>query len=186
MKNATTMEIDFEPTLIQDIQELTAQAIELHIYDRFFEEENMSRDEIFKLVANWAVEFHEAHRNFKWDGIVSYYDEVDKFLTKKDHDYNNPYIDQDGEVWDGESDDHCWPAGGGLHKDCDYNAEALYAYYTIKNGVGIDAYLTKRGFEHTLCDVMGRDVWRKGNTEIDFDAYDYDAHMYGYVHTELI
>jgi hypothetical protein len=110
---------------------------------------------------------------------------MDAFVTKKDHDYNNPYIDQYGEVWDGESDDHCWPAGGGLHRDCDYNAEALYAYYVKKNQGEIWNFLTGRGFKQ-LTGYSNKEVWIKGNTEIIFECYDYDAHQYGYLHTELL
>jgi hypothetical protein len=177
----------YEMSFTHDVQELTAQAIELNVYRRLFEEENMSREEILKLFAEWAEEFHEKYKGFKWNGETSYYDEMDKFVTKKDHDYNNPYIDQYGEIWDGESEDHCWPAGGGLHKDCDYNAEALYAYYVIKSEHGVYDYLIKRGFRLVgVAPSGGNSYYRKGNTEIIFECYDYTAHQYGYLHTELL
>lgn len=97
----------------------------------------------------------------------------------------NPYIDQYGHPYDHESG-NSWPAGGGLHKDCDYNAEALYAYYVLKNRDAISEFLIGRGFE-----FMGggreEDWWRKGNTEIYFEGYDADndGGLYGYLHTEI-
>ena len=94
----------------------------------------------------------------------------------------NQYIDQYGNPYDSESGDS-WPAGGGLHKDCDYNADALYAYYTVKNRDDIYDYLQKRGFRF----VSGSahcDVFTKGNTEIWYESY-VDG-MWGYMHTELV
>lgn len=97
----------------------------------------------------------------------------------------NPYIDQYGHPYDHESGDS-WPAGGGLHKDCDYNAEALYAYYVLKNSEAIYEFLTGRGFD-LVVDADNLEVWRKGNTEIYFEDYDADndGGLYGYLHTEL-
>ena len=96
----------------------------------------------------------------------------------------NPYIDQYGEPYDSESGDS-WPAGGGLHKDCDYNAEALYAYYTLGDRYSISKYLRSKGFKETLHGEH-EEVWVKGNTKIIYDSYDYKAHLWGYMHTELI
>ena len=94
----------------------------------------------------------------------------------------NPYIDQYGEPYDSESGDS-WPAGGGLHKDCDYNAEALYAYYAVKDRDKIADYLRYKGFKRV---VLGdyEEVWTKGNTEVSYESY-VDG-MWGYMHTELI
>ena len=47
----------------------------------------------------------------------------DPMETKEENDY----IDRNGEPYDPQDDEHCWPAGGGLHKDCEFNADALYA-----------------------------------------------------------
>ena len=97
----------------------------------------------------------------------------------------NNYIDRYGNPYDPESDDACWPAGGGLHKDCEFNADALYAYYTIGDRYKIADYLLSKGFKETL---HGNDeeVWIKGNTEVTYECYDNGAHLWGYMHTELV
>ena len=59
----------------------------------------------------------------------------------------NPYIDQYGFPYE---ENESMPAGGGLHKDCDYNAEALYAYYAVKDRKKIWDYLEKKGFSEVL------------------------------------
>ena len=63
----------------------------------------------------------------------------------------NNYIDKYGNPYDSESD-ACWPAGGGLHKDCEFNADALYAYYNKLVKVGLfarDSNLVKSPIRHT-------------------------------------
>ena len=97
----------------------------------------------------------------------------------------NPYIDQYGNPYDSESEDACWPAGGGLHKDCEFNADALYAYYTLGDRDKIEKYLRSKGFKRV---VLGEheEVWTKGNTEITYEDYDYSGSLWGYMHTELI
>lgn len=94
-----------------------------------------------------------------------------------------PYIDQYGEAYEPEVSA---PAGGGLHKDCDYNAEALYCFYTLKNREAITKYLTKRGFTPG-CQDKHYEEWYKGNTLIVFEGYDKTNGngLWGYVHTEL-
>ena len=96
----------------------------------------------------------------------------------------NNYVDREGFPYDSEGE-HCWPAGGGLHKDCDYNADALYAYYVVKDREEIFNYLTGKGFVLT-CKVNGCEVWEKGNTEVTYEDYDNGAHLWGYMHTELL
>ena len=96
----------------------------------------------------------------------------------------NNYIDKYGNPYDSESD-ACWPAGGGLHKDCEFNADALYAYYTVKNRYKIADYLLSKGFKETL-HGDDEEVWVKGNTEVTYEDYDNGAHLWGYMHTELI
>lgn len=96
----------------------------------------------------------------------------------------NIYIDKYGNPYDSESD-CCWPAGGGLHKDCEFNADALYAYYTVKNRYKIADYLLSKGFKETL-HGDDEEVWVKGNTQIEFEDYDPSGHLWGYMHTELI
>ena len=94
----------------------------------------------------------------------------------------NMYIDQYGKPYeDGEG----WPAGGGLHKDCDHNAEALYAFYAVKSRDEITAYLTARGFDPWV-QSDNYEEWVKGNTMIVFEGYDAGAGQYGYVHTECV
>ena len=97
----------------------------------------------------------------------------------------NDYIDQYGNPYDSEDDKACWPAGGGLHKDCEFNADALYAYYTIGDRYKIADYLRSKGFKETLHGA-DEEVWVKGNTEVTYENYDKVAHLWGYMHTELI
>ena len=96
---------------------------------------------------------------------------------------SNDYIDQYGNPYDSEDDKACWPAGGGLHKKCDHNADALYAYYTIKDRVKIADYLFSKGFKEILHGA-DEEIWVNGNTEITYESY-VDG-MWGYMHTELV
>lgn len=123
------------------------------------------------------------------------YDIADSYEDWEGREYNvessirveevpNNYIDMYGDPYDSESD-ACWPAGGGLHKDCEFNADALYAYYTVKDRDKIYDYLTSKGFFLIKChDDFQR--WIKGNTEITYECYDKGKHLWGYMHTELI
>ena len=97
----------------------------------------------------------------------------------------NEYIDRYGNPYDCEDPNACWPAGGGLHKNCEFNADALYAYYVVKSREKIAEYLTSKGF---LLLKINSDFeqWVKGNTQIEFEDYDYGAHLWGYMHTELV
>ena len=97
----------------------------------------------------------------------------------------NPYIDRYGNPYDPESEDACWPAGGGLHKGCEFNADALYAYYTIGDRYKIADYLLSKGFMEAL-HGDDEEVWVKGNTEVTYECYDTGGHLWGYMHTELI
>lgn len=63
------------------IQEITLQAYEFGIYEHMFNEWNMSRDEIFNMFEDWAIEFDYRYRNHEWNG--DYYDLVDDFLMEK-------------------------------------------------------------------------------------------------------
>jgi len=97
----------------------------------------------------------------------------------------NDYIDKYGNPYDSEDDKACWPAGGGLHKDCEFNADALYAYYTIGDRYKIADYLRSKGFKETLHGA-DEEVWVKGNTEVTYECYDNGGHLWGYMHTELV
>ena len=97
----------------------------------------------------------------------------------------NNYIDRFGNPYDPENPVTCWPAGGGLHKDCEYNADALYAYYVVKNRDNIADYLLSKGFKETLHGA-DEEIWQKGNTEVTYESYDKGAHLWGYMHTELV
>lgn len=97
----------------------------------------------------------------------------------------NDYIDREGNPYDADDDEHCWPAGGGLHKDCEFNADALYAYYVVKDRDKIFDYLTNKCFRLVDCH-RDFEVWAKGNTKIFFECYDFGAGLWGYMHTELI
>ena len=97
----------------------------------------------------------------------------------------NFYIDRYGNPYDCEDPDACWPAGGGLHKDCEFNADALYAYYVVKSRERIKEYLMSKGFE-LLLERKDFQEWAKGNTQITFEDYDNSGQLWGYLHTELI
>lgn len=97
----------------------------------------------------------------------------------------NFYIDRYGNPYDCEDPDACWPAGGGLHKDCEFNADALYAYYVVKSRENIKEYLMSKGFE-LLLEMKDFQEWAKGNTRITFEDYDNSGKLWGYLHTELI
>ncbi len=97
----------------------------------------------------------------------------------------NNYIDRDGFPYDSEGE-HCWPAGGGLHKDCEYNADVLYAYSVVKDRNKIFDYFTNKCFTLEKYGRGAFEVWRKGNTKIIFEDYDARAGLWGYVHTELL
>lgn len=118
-------------------------------------------------------------KNEGWDGT-----EYDTTYEINLEEVPNDYIDKYGNPYDSETD-CCWPAGGGLHKDCEFNADALYAYYTLGNRYKIADYLLSKGFKETL---HGNDeeVWVKGNTEITYESYDNGANLWGYMHTELV
>ena len=96
----------------------------------------------------------------------------------------NKYIDRNGEPYDPEGE-HCWPAGGGLHRDCEYNSDALYAYYVMKDREKIFNYLSNKCFNLVQW-APNFEVWRYGNTKILFECYDHKAKLWGYMHTELI
>lgn len=86
--------------------------------------------------------------------------------------YGNPYVE-------GQS----YPAGGGLHKGCDHNADALYAFNVLRDRYKIADYLLSRGFKEVL-HGDGAEVWVKGNTKVVFE--DYADGMWGYMHTAFI
>jgi len=96
----------------------------------------------------------------------------------------NNYIDRYGNPYDSEDENACWPAGGGLHKDCEFNADALYAYYIVGGKSKIAKYLTSKGFVPGV-QVEDYEEWVKGNTMIVFEDYDHSG-LWGYMHTELI
>lgn len=95
----------------------------------------------------------------------------------------NNYIDRYGNPYDSEDDKACWPAGGGLHKDCEFNADALYAYYVVEKRGKIFDYLSRKGF-HLADYHEDSEVWVKGNTEITYECY--AGGLWGYMRTELI
>ncbi len=91
----------------------------------------------------------------------------------------NDYIDRDGNPYTDES----WPAGGGLHKDCEFNADALYAYYIVGDRYKIADYLHLKHFARIMYSD-DREEWVKGNTKIIYEGY--GMGLWGYMHTELI
>ena len=175
--------------LISDIQEITLRAKENGIFDTLFNERDMSRPDILHTFACWGREFNETHADTKWGEETFYYDEIDAFLERKRKgEVENLFVDHFGQPYDQGDANRCWPAGGGLHKMCDYNAEALYAYYSVRTESGIRDYLSGRGFEEVDTPSNDLVVYEKGNTRIVFENYDAknNGGLYGYIHTELI
>ncbi len=113
----------------------------------------------------------------------SEYDCIYKVNTPRE--IPNEYIDRYGNPYDSEDDKACWPAGGGLHKDCEFNADALYAYYVAESREKIEKYLFSKGFARIMWHP-DEEIWTKGNTRVIFENYAKPAKMWGYMHTELI
>lgn len=97
----------------------------------------------------------------------------------------NDYIDRYGNPYDDNNPNACFPIGGGLYKDCEYNADALYAYYVVKDRHKIANYLTSKGFRNTKCGI-GLEVWIKGNTEVTYECYDKERNAWVRMHTEKV
>ena len=113
-----------------------------------------------------AITEDTADKNEGWEG-KEYCVETSTHIEE----VPNDYIDRYGNPYDVEDPNACWPAGGGLHKDCEFNADALYAYYVVKSREKIGEYLTSKGF---LLLKINSDFeqWVKGNTQIEFEDYD--------------
>ena len=90
----------------------------------------------------------------------------------------NYFIDRNGNPYTR----HSMPAGGGLDKRCDFNKDALHAYYNVPSSS--DDYLEGNGFTLVHSAYPHAEVWEKGNTRIVFESY-IDG-LWGYVHTEFI
>ena len=184
----TNLNLDSE--IIADIQEITLRAIENGIFSTLFNKKDMSRPDILHTFACWGREFTETHAGTDWsESTKFYYDEIDSFLERKRmSEVDGLIVDRLGRPYDPHDANRCWPAGGGLHKKCDYNAEALYAYYSVRTESGIRDYLTGRGFEEIDTPSNDLVVYEKGNTRIVFENYDprNNGGLYGYIHTELI
>lgn len=97
----------------------------------------------------------------------------------------NDYIDRYGNPYDANDPNACFPIGGGLHKDCEYNADALYAYYVVKDRFKIADYLASKGFRCTEHGI-GLEVWIKGNTKVTYENYNFDANVWVRMHTEKV
>lgn len=115
-----------------------------------------------------------AAENEGWDGK-----EYDTNYEINIEEVLNNYIDRDGNPYTDES----WPAGGGLHKDCEFNADALYAYYIVGDRYKIADYLNLKHFARIMYSD-DREEWLKGNTKIIYEGY--GMGLWGYMHTELI
>lgn len=133
-----------------------------------------TKEQAYEAAMDIAVE------NEDWDGK-----EYDTNYKINLEEVPNNYIDEHGNPYDSEDEHACWPAGGGLHKDCEFNADALYAYYVVKNRYKIADYLRSKGFKEKF-HLDDEEIWVKGNTEVTYECYDKGAHLWGYMHTELI
>ena len=113
---------------------------------------------------------HKVKKAFTNDDVKFLASELYPLAVK----YGNPYVDENGKPYD---ENESWPAGGGLHKDCEFNKEALEAF--DKNVDDLHDFLIQKGWKN-----VSDGCYRKGNTEVTYD--DEIDGMYGYVHTELI
>lgn len=113
-------------------------------------------------------------------GEVSFSEDNELFEVDSVEEEEYPYIDRNGDPYEPEVS---FPAGGGLHKDCEFNADALYAYYIVKDRWEIARYLTIKGFKEAL-HGDNIEVWVKGNTKITYEGY--GCGLWGYMTTELI
>lgn len=133
-----------------------------------------TKEQAYDAAIDTAVE------NEGWDGK-----EYDTTYEINIEEVPNNYIDYNGNPYDSEDDNACWPAGGGLHKDCEFNADALYAYYVMESREKITEYLTSKGFT-PLTQGDDYEEWSKGNTMVVFEGYDNSGQLWGYMHTELV
>jgi hypothetical protein len=129
------------------------------------ETEKEARDEALDIAEGGGVSFPNNKELYEVDSV-------------EEEEY--PYIDRDGKPYEPEVS---FPAGGGLHKDCEFNADALYAYYIVKDRYSIGDYLLSKGFVEI---IHGGDmeVWIKGNTKITYEGY--GSGMWGYMCTDCI
>lgn len=92
------------------------------------------------------------------------------------------YVDQNGNPY---IPDESYPVGGGLHRDCEFNADAIVAYNYMLSRERVTEYLTSKGF-FPGCQSENYEEWLKGNTCIIFEEYDAVAGQWAYLHTELV
>ena len=164
------------------MKKYSVEVVRTSYCSKTFEIEAENDEMARKAASEMAYDTDFSGREFDCD-----YEVLDPMEIKEENNYVDPnYIDRNGEPYDPEDDEHCWPAGGGLHKDCEYNADALYAYYVIKDRDKIFIYLSNKCFNLVSYCPGEIEVWKKGNTEITFEDYDKSEHLWGYMHTELI
>ncbi len=130
-----------------------------------------------------AIAIDKTYGNEGWDWDGKEYETTYDISLEE---VPNDYIDRNGNPYDSDDENACCPAGGGLHKDCDFNADALYAYYVVKDREEIFKYLSNKHFALEKYGRRAFEVWRKGNTKIIFEIYDESAGIWGYMHTELV
>jgi hypothetical protein len=163
---------------ISTIQEFTLRSKEKGIFDKMFNDMNMSRPDIFAVLKKWADEFEEDNKYTDWaEEGKFFYDEVDKFLDEK-WDAFQYLVDENGNPY---IQDESWPAGGGLDKRCDYNKEALHAF---DNSDGYAEYLDGCGFRIVQDYYPHMETWERGNTRIVLESR--INCTWGYIHTEFI
>ena len=71
-------------TLTTTIQEITLQAYAFGVYNLMQDDLNMSRDEIFNTFEAWGHEFAELEKEHYEEPDWFYYDEIDKFIQRKE------------------------------------------------------------------------------------------------------
>lgn len=139
----------------------------------------------FEVMADNAEDARKKAADMAYDHDFSGEEYDSEYKVLQPQELPNDYIDRNGYPYDIDDNEHCLPAGGGLHKDCEYNADALYAYYVVKDNNGIFVYLTNKCFSLVNC-ARNFEVWVKGNTKIIFEVLDESTGLWGYMHTELV
>lgn len=135
-----------------------------------------------EVIAETEKEARDKALDIAEGGGVSFPNNNELYEVESVEEEEYPYMDREGNPYDPEVS---LPAGGGLHKDCDYNADALYAYYALKGRYAIADYLVEKGFNEA---IHGQDmeVWVKGNTKITYEGYRGGLWGWGYMSTDCI
>ena len=85
---------------LHEIQEITVAAEDHGVRSKLMSERNMSRPDVWFLMQDWASEFIEKTKDYKWGEDKHYYDEVDFFIERKAKQLDMPELRPDADVED--------------------------------------------------------------------------------------